>query len=297
MLLCDTHCDTLYSLSLGAKQTQVTIESLQAGDFTRVQAFALFTGVEGLRGRDEGALERMLSSFEALKAQGLHQITALSEAQKGAANALLTVEGGEVFHGGVETVEKMRELGVRIAAIVWNNDNLLAYPAKGGSREGLTAYGHEIVKKMIEQGIAVDVSHLNERGFEDIYDTGAPFLATHSCCRALRDHFRNLTDVQIKRLIERNGFIGVNFYVDFLTDQDTATLDTVVDHIDHICQLGGAKHVGFGSDFDGCDKLPKGLKNARELPNLLDALITRGFDAGTVEDIAGMNFARFMAQI
>lgn len=296
MLLCDTHADTLYSMAYGKEDTDITIDALREGDYTRVQAFALFTGSDGLRGKDEGVVDKMLACFEKLKARGLRQIRSISEAEKGEANAILTVEGGEVFERDIETVDEHWQLGVRIAAIVWNNENRLAFPAKHGSERGLTQYGRRVVRRMIEKGIAIDISHLNARGVMDVYDTGAPYMASHSCCRALCDNTRNLTDEQIKRIIERGGYIGVNFYVPFLTDKGRADIDTVIDHIDHICELGGEKHVGFGSDFDGIDEYPEGLRTARDLPKILGMLNMRGYSQGQVEDIAGENLRRFLDQ-
>ena len=147
-------------------------------------------------------------------------------------------------------------------------------------------------------GMAVDTSHLNEAGFWDILEkTDVPPLASHSCCKALCDHFRNLTDDQIRAMIDKGGYIGVNFYPAFLSADGKADAARVAEHIDHICQLGGAGIVGFGSDFDGIETTPSDIRHAGEVPNLLDALRNRGYDGETLEGIAGMNLVRYFERI
>src|SRR5699024_5743796 len=126
--------------------------------------------------------------------------------------------------------------------------------------------------------MAVDVSHLNERGFYDLLDGEAPPLASHSCARALCDHPRNLTDHQLRCLFEAGGYVGVNFYPLFLSSDSRADLNRVIDHIAHICDLGGEAHVGLGSDFDGIETHPEGLRNAGDIPALLEGMRRRGFD-------------------
>ena len=176
---------------------------------------------------------------------------------------MLTIEGGEAFGGDAAQVDRFADLGVRMAALVWNNENGVAHPALSGSGEGLTPLGWDIVSRMRSRHMAVDVSHLNERGFYDLLDGKAPPLASHSCARALCDHPRNLSDHQLRCLFEAGGYVGVNFYPLFLSDDSRADLDRVVDHIAHMCDLGGEAHVGLGSDFDGIETHPEGLRNGR----------------------------------
>jgi membrane dipeptidase len=195
-------------------------------------------------------------------------------------------------------VDVFRALGVRMAALLWNHENALGFPAKSGSRRGLTPYGLEVVRWMQAAGMAVDTSHLNEAGFWSILgETPVAPLASHSCCKALRDHFRNPTDAQIRALIARGGYIGVNFYPAFLSADGRADADRVAEHIDHLCQLGGAGIVGFGSDFDGIEVPPKDLRHAGEIPNLLEALRRRGYGEEAVAGIAGGNLLRYYDRI
>ena len=147
-------------------------------------------------------------------------------------------------------------------------------------------------------GMAVDTSHLNEAGFWDIVNrTDVPPMASHSCCMSLCRHFRNLTDEQIRALIRGGGYIGVNFYPAFLSENGEADAARVAEHIDHICQLGGEDIVGFGSDFDGIEKSPRDLRGADEVPNLLDSLRRRGYPEEKIEGIAGLNLVRYFRRI
>lgn len=211
---------------------------------------------------------------------------------------MLSVEGGEVFEKDIASVEAWREKGVRMAALLWNNENRIGYPAKGGDKRGLTAYGIQVVKEMQRLGMAVDTSHLNEQGFYDIFaKTNLPPMASHSCCKALCGHARNLTDEQLKLMIREGGYVGVNFYPYFLSDDGKADITRVVEHIDHICQLGGEKIVGFGSDFDGIECAPVGLTSPADMPALVDALLRRGYGEEAVAGIAGMNLLDYYKRI
>jgi len=297
MFISDTHADTLYALGVqGNPAPTVTKESLQAGGVT-LQVMALFTGTDGNNGDVDGIVKRELAAFQMLLNQGFVQVFSPSEQKEGQLSLMLSIEGCEMFEEGLHAVEAYHEKGVRMAALVWNNENKMAFPAKGKSKNGLTEYGLKIVKEMQRLHMAVDTSHLNEQGFYDLFlKTHTPPLASHSCCAALCDHFRNLTDAQIKLMIENGGYIGINFYPHFLKDA-SATLTDVVNHIDHVCQLGGQDIVGFGSDFDGIEIAPKNLESPSDFPRLIAALKTRGYDEKAIENIAGKNLIAYFNRI
>jgi membrane dipeptidase len=297
MFLCDTHSDTLYEVGWKKNNaTDITLDREHKGNVA-LQVMALWTGLDGKAGDVKGIVAAELGALEILKAQGFLQIDDPLQAKEGEVAILLSVEGGEVFEDGIETVEAWRQKGVRMAGITWNHENNLGYPAKGGSNQGLTPYGIKVVKEMQRLKIAVDVSHLNERGFYDIFQkTNVPPLASHSCCAKLRPHFRNLTDDQLHLLIHEGGYVGINFYGEFLAEKN-ATVETVVDHIDYICQMGGEKQVGFGSDFDGIDVYPAGLRHPGELNNLISSLRRRGYSEQSISGIAGQNLLDYYKRI
>jgi len=296
MLICDTHADTLFAMP-HKKELDVTAERLLLPGHTRVQALALFVGGNGLRGKDAGLIQRELEHFQALLQQGWHQIRSLGEALPDVANALLTIEGGEAFGSDPASVDTFADMGVRIAAPVWNNENLLAHPAKSGSKEGLTPLGKAMARRLQRRKVALDISHLNERGAEELMDSPVPPMASHSCARRLCDHFRNLSDHQLRRLISLNSFVGVNFYPVFLHPSGKATLEHIIDHIAYICDLGGENIVGLGSDFDGIELYPDGMRHAGQLPDLFDRMAARGFSQVLIEKVAGKNFAGYMEMI
>ena len=300
MYIADTHSDTLYAMGVQhapADRLMITPQRLREGGVT-LQVFALWTGGKGNKGDVAGIVQAELSQVPGLIAAGLRQVTDPADAMDGEQCFMLSVEGGEVFEPGIHTVQLYREKGVRMAALLWNNENALGYPAKSGDRRGLTDYGLQVAREMQRVGMAVDVSHLNEAGFYDLFaKTDRPPMASHSCCRALCDHFRNLTDDQLRLMIREGGFVGVNFYPHFLSGDGMADAALVARHIDHICQLGGAEIVGFGSDFDGIETTPDNVRHPGDIPNLLDELRRLGYDDATIAGIAGENLKRYFARI
>lgn len=296
MLICDTHADTLHRMPY-TKNTDITLKRLLHPGHTWVQALALFVGGNGLKGDDRFLIDRELENFELLKKKGFHQIRRIEEAQPDKANVLLTIEGGEAFGDDLSSVQRFAELGVRIAALVWNNENLLAHPAVKGSDNGLTPFGWQVAKELRKQHIALDISHLNERGSWELMESSVPPMASHSCARALCDHPRNLTDEQLRALFHAGGYVGVNFYPVFLKESGQATVDDLIDHIAYMCDLGGERCVGLGSDFDGIDSYPEGLRTPDQIPALFERMQQRGFDEALIKNVAGENFARYLSQI
>ncbi len=298
MLICDTHADTIAARAGGwnNRQYDVTLENLTATDDTRVQTMALFIPPNGMQ-QTPTIVEKELGEFERMKAEGFHQIRHLGEAVAGRANVLLSIEGGEAFGISVEGVDEMDALGVRLATLTWNTPNALAQPAMVGNEEGLKPFGREVVRRMHALHMAVDVSHLNERGFWELMEMGPSPMASHSCVHRLCPCPRNLTDDQLRALIHGKGFVGINFYSGFLNPDLQADLDTVVDHMAYICDMGGEDIVGFGSDFDGIDGYPEGLRTAADVPALIDRLQKRGFGRSLTEKIAGLNFKRYLESI
>jgi membrane dipeptidase len=299
MILCDTHADTLYRIAEGSRDPlDVTMERLKEGGVS-LQVLALYVGEDNDPINIEKRFEGMLAAYEQLKAQGWIQAFDPGEAEKGVVKTMLSIEGCEVFAPGLHTIAQYREKGVRMAAVTWNYENALGTPACINADQGLKPYGLEAVKEMQRLNIAVDVSHLNIAGFYDILNkTNAPPLASHSCCRALRDHPRNLTDQQLKDLFKASGYVGLNFYPNFLVDEgQRCDINTLIDHIDHMHQLGGEGMVGFGSDFDGISTKPEGLDNPADFPRLIQGLKDRGYTEKQVEDIAGLNLLAYYKRI
>ncbi len=299
MIICDTHCDTLYMRALCPGETPcVTMENMKKGGMN-LQTCTLFAGSKGMSDHPHDKALAEYAAFERLaEYEGWQKVASPLEAEEGKVKILLSVEGGEIFEGSVERVHEFHQRGVRMAALTWNNENEIAYPAKGGGKSGIKPQGWEILKAMASLKMAADTSHLNEAGFWDLIDKHSqPPMASHSCAAKLRPHFRNLTDEQICAMVGRGGWIGVNFYPHFLTADGKAGVEDIVHHIDHMCQLGAYKHVGFGSDFDGIECTPHDCTSPADIPAILDALRCRGYSQEALEDIAGLNFLNYYRRL
>ena len=141
----------------------------------------------------------------------------------------------------------------------------------------------------------IDVSHLSEGGFYDVAaHSKKPFAASHSCCRALRDHPRNLTDDQLRVLADAGGVVGINFYDQFLGGRDGYTaVDDIVRHILHVRDMAGVDAIAFGSDFDGIESELE-FGDYAGFPQILRAL-EQHFTEDEIDKISSENFLRVFA--
>lgn len=205
---------------------------------------------------------------------------------------------------GADPIEKPGALGefykrgVRVIGLAWNNKN--RYASGNDTKEGLTEMGVELIKRMNDLGVTLDLSHLNERCFRDsIALTELIPIATHSNARALTDHGRNLRDEQLRAISERGGVIGIVLYNHFLkTGGKTPTLEDVYAHVDYMIGLCGEDHVGIGSDMDGAriKDFPEGLKSVADLPKIAEFFLDKGYSEERVRKIMSGNFLRVMAK-
>jgi membrane dipeptidase len=174
---------------------------------------------------------------------------------------------------------------------------------------GIGAKGRELLKEMDRLGIILDATHLCDDSFWEALDHFAgPVWASHHNCRALVNHNRQLADDQIKILVERGAVIGAVFDAWMMIpgwqrgktkpEEAGLTLEKIVDHIDHICQLAGnSLHCGIGSDLDGAfgfEQTPSNLKTISDLQRLPQILASRGYKQQDVENIMHENFLRFL---
>ncbi len=298
MLICDTHCDTLWALARDPNaRCDLTLQRLRAGGVS-LQTMALFMGADTEPEKVEQLTNDMLSAYDRLQNEGWTQVSDPRDARDGAFSTMLSIEGGEIYERDLALLERYRHIGVRMATLTWNFTNTLATCHLGDAQKGLSDKGLDAVREMQRLEMAVDVSHLNERGFWDILEkTDKPPMASHSCARALCDHTRNLSDGQLRALFEKGGYVGVNFFPRFLKKEGPATLSDIAHHMLRMYEMGGEGKVGFGSDFDGIGEKPVGLDNPADLPALIDALRAAGFGARDVEDIAGKAFLGYFDRL
>lgn len=296
MFIADTHCDTLYSMLFEAwsEGFMASKEKLLEGK-VNLQTFALFAGARQFKDTPYENARRMI---EASKTLEIPFITgALGENPPETLYGVYSIEGGEVLEGKIERLYELDdELRLRMIALTWNYDNQIGTPAKIDAVTGLKTFGFALLKEMDARGIYADVSHLNERGFWDVYENmSLPPIASHSNCKSLCGSYRNLTDDQIDAIIKKSGYIGINFYPHFLKDggEDTSVED-VIRHIDYIAEKGGVHIIGLGSDFDGIEVQPRGMETAACMYTIADSLKKHGYSDENIEGIMGMNLWRLL---
>lgn len=291
MFIADTHCDTLYSMLFEAwsEGFMASKEKLIEGK-VNLQTFALFAGARQFKDTPYENARRMI---EASKTLDIPFITGkLPDNPPEMLYGVYSIEGGEVLQGKIERLKELDdELRIRMIALTWNYDNQIGTPAKIDSVTGLKDFGFELLKEMDARGIYADVSHLNERGFWDVYENmNLPPIASHSNCKALCGSYRNLNDDQIKAITGKNGYIGINFYPHFLKDGGEGTsVEDVIRHIDYIAEKGGIHVIGLGSDFDGIEVQPEGMETAACMYKIADNLKQHGYSDKDIEGIMGMN--------
>lgn len=212
---------------------------------------------------------------------------------------LLSVEGGEILGQNLFMLDIIYKLGVRALGLTWNQRNELGDGVgEADTQSRLTNLGQEVILRMNDLGMLIDVSHLNEAGFWHVLElTKEPIVASHSCAKALCNHPRNLTDQQLRALAKNKGMVGVNFYSRFLRENGSATREDVVHHICHIAEVAGVETVGLGSDFDGITEVPEGLEHAGDYCYLIEDLIKVGFSTQEVEQITNRNFMRLLLKV
>ncbi|WP_352400472.1 dipeptidase [Anaerotignum sp.] len=213
-------------------------------------------------------------------------------------SALLSIEGGEALEGEISAIHTYHRLGVRSMSLTWNHRNQLADGvAEKDSKRGLTKFGTDVVKEMEELGMIVDVSHLSEPGFWDVYNLARkPFIASHSNAREICDVPRNLTDNQLRAIAEKGGIIGLNLYPPFLTSKKEVKVEDVFRHIDHILSIAGEDFIALGTDFDGIDCCPEEILDVKDMEHILSR-IEREFGEQVVEKISSKNLLRVVKEV
>lgn len=226
---------------------------------------------------------------------------------------ILSFEGLDPIGNDIKMLKIFYELGVRAAGLVWSRRNYVAdgcsfSPVEEGQKGGLTKFGVNVVRKMEDMNMLIDVSHLNDEGFWDIMKfTKKPFIASHSNVRNIHGRMRNLTDEQIKAVAERNGVIGINAYKNIAgVKEGEDPIIKLADHIEYMVNLVGPEHVGYG--FDLCNSYydselkfkyephnSDGLRSHAEAVLITEELLRRGMTEEDAKLIIGGNFLRIFS--
>lgn len=324
MHIIDMHCDTLMAAALK------NVEDLSKADlrempgcsidFKRLneakamaQCFAIFFPPRQMFDERMGGMsdEQYLAICHQVFQQSLERNADLILQAKNAGDvrrnfaagkpsAILTIEDSRAVDGKLENIKRFYDMGVRAMSLTWNGANCIGFPNSKDPEimnKGLTDFGKEAIVYMQELGILVDVSHLSDGGFYDVAKLcKKPFVATHSNCRTLSPHQRNLTDDMLKVLGDKGGVTGINFGSEFLsadiTSKDSLAKDMAA-HARHMADKGGMDCVAMGTDFDGIGsnlEIDSPLKMG-----LLEAELKKvGFNEDEIEKIAYKNVLRVM---
>lgn len=329
MKLIDMHCDTIWKLmdedkgaDLLDNHCSVSIPFMKKAG-TKAQFFACFTclkdfedkgGYEGCYGRVEEMIAYLKGQTQKYPEQiGLAR--SIGEMQKneeeGKISAFLTVEEGGILCDRIRRLDALYEKGIRLMTLMWNYENCIGYP---NSREaavmsrGLKPFGIEVVRRMNALGMMIDVSHASDGTFWEVLKySEKPFVASHSNCRALCRHPRNLSDNMIRSLARSGGVAGLNFYGAFLgtgndkekdAAQEDSRIEAMTAHILHMLKVGGSEFPAIGTDFDGFDG--EGILEVPDVSKmelLWDALKKAGVSESQLDLIWGGNAERVMREV
>ena len=218
--------------------------------------------------------------------------------------AIAHIEGAEAIGPDMDLLHVFHAAGLRSIGPVWSRSTIfghgvpLRFPGTPDIGDGLTDAGKELVQTCNKLGILIDLSHMNEKGFDDVARiSDAPLVATHSNAHALSECPRNLTDRQLSVIAESDGMVGLNFASGFLRPDGRMSGDMKVElmirHLDHLIEKLGEDRVGLGSDFDGAT-IPDGIGDCAGLTVLRDAMRANGYDEALMAKLCHQNWFRVL---
>ncbi|MEI8644099.1 dipeptidase [Pseudoalteromonas sp. Hal040] len=257
--------------------------------------------------------------------------------KQGKMSIAMGMENGSPIEGDIKNLKHFYERGVRYITLAHSQSNHISDSSYDIRRKwkGLSPFGKELVKEMNNIGMLVDVSHISDDAFYQVMEISkVPVIASHSSLRKYTPGFeRNMNDDMLLALKKNGGVIQINFGSSFVTAQagswydqlksakaekkkdgtklskdfdaayraknpfPFASLEQVLDHIDHVVELIGIDYVGIGSDYDGVgDSLPTGLKDVSSYPNLVQGLMDRGYSDKDIKKILSGNMLRVWQQ-
>lgn len=236
--------------------------------------------------------------------------------REGRHSIVLGIENGLALEHDLRNIQHFKQRGVTYITLCHNGDNDICDSARGcNTHGGLSSFGRKVIAEMNRQGIMVDLSHAAESSFYQALELSqTPIVCSHSNCRALCDHPRNLTDDQMRALAAKGGVMQLTLYHGFLVKDSRqsirqaeqtgsgsvgkgreATIADFIEHLEHAISIMGIDHVGIGTDFDG-DGGINGLADAAELINITEHLLRRGYSSNDIAKIWGRNWLRVMAR-
>lgn len=312
----DTHNDTAIAINnpdedQGVKTGQVTFPLMKQGGLD-ASLFAIYLDQEPRTDQSrQAAKEKAIREIEKFKqyvnehsseaAIAYNSDDFLRLKKEGKSIVMFAIENGFAIGTDIDNLKLFYDMGVRAITLSHNYNNDICDASRDSVAEwgGLSPFGYEVVAKMNELGMMIDVSHTASSTLWDVLEASkAPVFASHSGAWEMKNHPRNLKDEEIIAIAEKGGLIQVATGRFFLSNLPSSqvTVKHLVDHIDHVKSLVGAEHIGIGTDFDGGGGVV-GLENAGKMKNVTVELLRRGY---THEEIAlfwGGNFLRFMKEV
>ncbi|XP_013127141.1 dipeptidase 1 [Oreochromis niloticus] len=218
--------------------------------------------------------------------------------------SLIGVEGGHSLDSSLGTLRTMYQLGVRYLTLThscntpWVDNWLVDTGSEPSEHKGLSSFGKQVIAEMNRLGMLIDLAHVSEEVMNQVLTLSkAPVIFSHSSAYTICPHKRNVPDDVLRRVNETKGIVMVNFYNDYVTCSNTASLSDVADHFDHIKKVAGADIIGFGGDYDGVPRVPEGLEDVSKVPNLVAELLKRGWTDEEVKAALGNNLLRVMSEV
>ncbi len=314
----DLHSDTLYAAwHQGAEDIfrmngAMADVSKNAQGGCRLQLYAIFlpppaeTQDPACRYPGDDAYIQTLHAIFTRTVQKYHDVFAAagnmrdveSNAAEGKVSGMLSMEDGRAVRGSFDRIRSFYDMGIRVMGLTWNHANCFGYPNSPDREEmqkGLTDFGKEAIPCMEETGMLIDVSHLSDGGFRDVFRLSRkPFIASHSNCRTLNPHPRSMTDEMIRALADRGGVMGLNFYPGFLTqdpEQCHSKMDALARQLRFRINVGGLECAAIGTDFDGISGELE-IPSADRMPDFFRALEHCGFTPRELDYICWRNVER-----
>jgi len=272
----DASTDNIFWLALSQRWPPRTWGSLTA------RALYLAERFDATAAKSNGALVRI---------QNVQDLTAYlqrREKEKHITAGILGIEGAQALDGKLENLDRLADAGYRYISLAHFFDDEFAGSSAGVEKGGLTPLGRELVRRMNEKKIIIDLAHASPQTIHDVLAaTSRPVIYSHGGLRGNCDNRRNLTDEEARGIAGTGGIVGIGFWSTAVCGDSPAAIAKA---IRYAAGVVGIEHVALGSDFDGAVHTPF---DAAQLPELTDALLKEGFSPAQIRAIMGENALRF----
>nr|XP_023012372.1 dipeptidase 1-like isoform X1 [Leptinotarsa decemlineata] len=219
--------------------------------------------------------------------------------KEGRIASLIGVEGGHALGNSLAVLRTFYNLGARYLTITHSCDTPWATGTNTQVQEGLSEFGKSVIKEMNRLGMIVDLSHTSMNTARAALNVShAPVIFSHSSAFSLCNSSRNVPDDVLRLIALNGGVVMVNFYSYHVACNETATLQDVIDHINHIRGVAGVDHVGIGAGYDGINMTPSGLEDVSRYPHLLAELLADpAWSEKDITSLAGLNLLRVFEKV